>query len=162
MRFALALALTACTATPSPCETCAREPARVDVRVCIDGAFAPGERDAANAACDAWTDALCGLVALRPRTVDSPVPVPIDCDVAVLRPAGDLAARFSPRHPGAVSLLAPHVAYVASGVTDARIFAHEIGHALGVAHGAGVMRARNPGACIDRRAAITVALGERP
>ena len=153
----LAACACACACAPAPCETCPAQPTEVEVSVCVDSAFTPAEADAAERACDIWTSALCGLVTLQPLAVDGAAP-PGWCDVIVLQPRGDLAAAFESHHPGAVSTLAPRVAFVMAGVTDARIYAHEIGHALGVSHGDGLMAWRNPSSCVTRRAAVLAAI----
>lgn len=159
IRYALALLLAACSATPAPCETCPTQPAQVEVTVCVDSAFTADESAAIDDACDDWTAALCGLVRLQPLAIAGDPPLPTYCDVAVLRPSGDVAYAAG---QGAVSTLAPRVAYVVPETIPngwlRTVAAHEIGHALGVSHGDGLMAARNPSTCIDRRAAVMAAL----
>ena len=159
----LVLAIASCAPahTPATCETCAQSPAEIAIEICIDVAFAPAEARAASDACAAWTAATCGLVRFEPRTIDGGTPAPASCAVTVLRPGTSITWALAPGELGAVSLLAPRVAYVIQGVESATIYAHEIGHALGVSHGAALMRARNPSDCIDRRAAIAAALGAK-
>lgn len=159
------LLLTACTPlhAPKPCETCPPQQAEIEVSVCVDSAFSDEATEAAHVACDDWTAALCGLVLFTPLSIPGDDP-PAWCDVTVLRPFGKLAAKRSEEKPGAVSFLAPRVAYVLPDVVDPdlarRVFAHEIGHTLGVNHviGDSVMRQVNPTECVDRYSSVKASL----
>jgi len=164
-RLLAIMALVGCAATPPPCETCASQPAEVEVSVCVDSAFTASEVGSANEACAAWTSALCGLVTLRPLTVPGDAP-PAWCDLVVLRVESDydwVAARGSSTGAFCDAIGGRTAWIVADRIPDGRLeatFAHELGHLLGVTHGAEAMSPalRDDTQCIDRRAAVLAAV----
>jgi hypothetical protein len=158
-RLALALILSACT--PPPCETCPREAKQLEVIVCIDHAFSDVDTESAHKAADAWTDALCGLVLIRPVTVRGDEPIPAYCDRMVYQAYSTfdwIAIQSSDTAGGCIGDNAWMIVDRINPELMQAAFEHEVGHLLGVSHGDGPMRPALSGGCIDRRAAVQAAL----
>ena len=158
--LALTIALASCTPL-LPCETCPREARQLEVVVCIDHAFTPTDTEAAHRAADAWTDALCGLVLVRPVTVRGDEAIPAYCDrmIYVVQSTHDWVSIRSNDTGGFCD---GDSAWVIVDRIDPALmqaaFEHEMGHLLGVSHGDGPMAPKLSGGCIDRRAAVQAAL----
>ena len=157
MLFALLLA----SCAPPACETCPREAKQLEVVVCLDHAFSEAYSEAAHRAADAWTDALCGLVVVRPVTVRGDESPPEYCDrmVYVVQSTHDW---ISIRSNDTAGFCDGDNAWMIVDRIDPALmqsaFEHEMGHLLGVSHGDGPMRPVLSGGCIDRRAAVQAAI----
>jgi hypothetical protein len=156
----LALLLSACAPLPT-CETCGREAKQLEIVVCLDHAFTDDDTEAAHRAADAWTDALCGLVVVRPVTVRADAAIPEYCDRMVYRAFSTfdwVTIQGSSMGGGCIGDDSWIIVDRIDPTLMEKAFTHEIGHLLGTSHGEGVMRPVLSGGCIDRRAAVQAAL----
>lgn len=156
----LPILLVSCAPLP-PCETCGREAKQLEVVVCLDHAFTADDTEAAHRAADAWTDALCGLVVVRPVTVRADEAIPEYCDRMVYRALSSfdwVTIQGASMAGGCIGDDSWIIVDRIDPTLMEKAFEHEMGHLLGVTHGNEVMRPKLSGGCIDRRAAVQAAL----
>lgn len=157
--FIVSLFLITC-APPTPrCVNSSHEK-QFEMIVCLDHEFSDEFKIAAEQAMFAWTDALCGLIEIRPAVVQGDEFPPLFCDKMIYRVyssytwvslrSEDVAGFFENDYAWII------VDRVPNKLTK-QVFMHELGHLFGVTHGDGIMNpvlSTSSDHYIDQRAII--------